>query len=169
MGKNKHIVKAIIYLFIILMATWLVLTLSIKIDELSAGIIISLIITFALYKNYQKIGLPLLSIKKIIYILFYVVVLLKEIIAANIDVAYRIIHPKLPINPGIVIIKTELKQDLAKMILANSITLTPGTFVLDIDEDKLLVHWINVKTEDLESATQKIGRRFEKYLIIIFG
>ncbi|MFO7828349.1 MAG: Na+/H+ antiporter subunit E [Bacteroidales bacterium] len=169
MGKNKFIVKDLLYLFTILLAIWLALTLSLKIDELLAGILISLIISFALYKNFQKIGLPLLSIKKIIYIILYILVLLKEIIAANIDVAYRIIHPKLPINPGIVIIKTELKQDLAKMILANSITLTPGTFVLDIDDDKLLVHWINVKTDDLESATQKIGRRFEKYLKIIFS
>ena len=75
----------------------------------------------------------------------------------------------MPIKPGIVVIKTELKNDLAKMILANSITLTPGTFTLDINNDKLLIHWINVKTDNTDEATKLIGERFEKYLKIIFA
>ena len=99
----------------------------------------------------------------------YLVVLLVEIIKANFDVAYRIIHPKLPIKPGIVVIKTELKQDFAKMMLANSITLTPGTFTLDIIGDRLLIHWIYVRTENTERATEMIGNKFEKYLKVIFS
>lgn len=169
MGKIKLLFKNTIYLFLILMAIWLALTLSVAADELLTGVAVSLILTTSLHKNYQKIGLPILNIKKLYYILVYIIVLFKEIIAANIDVAYRVIHPKLPINPGIVIIKTELKQDLAKMILANSITLTPGTFTLDIQEDKLLIHWINYKTDNEEEATKKIGERFEKYLKVIFN
>ena len=106
--------------------------------------------------------------KKIIFICIYIVVLFKEIIIANFDVAYRVVHPKIPIKPGIIIIKTGLKQDLAKLILANSITLTPGTFTLDIEDDRILIHWINVKTEDTDEATRIIGERFEKYLKIIF-
>ena len=74
----------------------------------------------------------------------------------------------MPIKPGIVVIKTGLKSDIAKMILANSITLTPGTFTLDVISDKLLIHWINVKTEDIDEATSLIGHRFEKYLRVIF-
>jgi len=97
------------------------------------------------------------------FFIIYLVVLFKEIVQANIDVAYRVIHPKMPIKPGIIVISTELKQDIAKMILANSITLTPGTFTLDIIDDKLLIHWINVKTEDVEEATHIIGDKFEKY------
>jgi len=62
-----------------------------------------------------------------------------------------------------------LKQDIAKMILANSITLTPGTFTLDILGDYLLVHWINVKTEDMDEASEIIGGKFEKYLSIVFA
>ena len=96
-------------------------------------------------------------------------VLLLEILKANIDVAYRVIHPKMPIKPGIVVIKTKLKQDVAKMILANSITLTPGTFTLDILGDTLLIHWINVKSTETGESTEIIGRRFEKYLEVIFA
>jgi len=102
------------------------------------------------------------------FFIIYLIVLFKEIIKANFDVAYRVIHPKMPIRPGIIVITTELKQDIAKMILANSITLTPGTFTLDILGDNLLIHWINVRTEDKKEATQIIGEKFEKYLRIIF-
>ena len=69
---------------------------------------------------------------------------------ANVDVAYRVITGK--INPGIVKISPNLKTDLGITLLANSITLTPGTLSVDIDEDKndLYIHWINVKEEALK-------------------
>jgi len=69
---------------------------------------------------------------------------------ANVDVAYRVITGK--IKPGIVKISPDLKTDLGISMLANSITLTPGTLSVDIDEDKndLYIHWINVKKEALQ-------------------
>jgi multicomponent Na+:H+ antiporter subunit E len=165
---ENHSIRNFIYLFIILMAAWMALTLSVNKQELFSGIIVSFILSLTLYNSFQKIGFPRVTIKKVVFLCIYIIILFKEIIIANFDVAYRVIHPKLPIKPGIVIIKTELKQDLAKMILANSITLTPGTFTLDIDEDRLLIHWINVKTDNIDEATKIIGGKFEKYLKIIF-
>lgn len=93
-----------------------------------------------------------------------------EVIKANLDVAYRVLHPKLPINPGIVKVKTTLKSDTALTFLANSITLTPGTLSVDIDRDNgvLYIHWIDVKAKDVESATKIIVTRFEKILKKIF-
>ena len=73
----------------------------------------------------------------------------------------------MPIRPGIVEIKTSLKSDLAKVALANSITLTPGTFTLDILGDRLLIHWINVKTENIDEASRIIAGRFERYIKLI--
>ncbi|MCB1878153.1 MAG: Na+/H+ antiporter subunit E, partial [Chromatiales bacterium] len=51
----------------------------------------------------------------------------------------------------------------------NSITLTPGTLVVDIVGDSLFVHWIDVRAQDAESATREISARFEKYLEVIYG
>lgn len=167
--KTTHGFRNFAYLFLILFIIWLLLTSSFHWQELSVGIVISLVLSLILHKNYYKLGLPPLGIKRIAFAIAYVVVLFREIIIANIDVAYRVVHPKMPIKPGIVVIKTSLKQDIAKMILANSITLTPGTFTLDILEDKLLIHWINVRSEDTEEATKIIGERFEKYLRVVFA
>jgi multicomponent Na+:H+ antiporter subunit E len=70
---------------------------------------------------------------------------------ANLDVAYRVITGK--IRPGIVRIHTGLKNDLEVLVLANSITLTPGTLTVDVDEESndMFIHWINVE-EGYETA-----------------
>ena len=93
-----------------------------------------------------------------------------ECFKANIDVAYRILHPNMPINPGIVKVKTTLKTDTALTFLANSITLTPGTLTVDIDKDNgiLYVHWIDATQTKTEKATEAIVERFEKILKKIF-
>jgi len=124
----------------------------------------------ALFANefYLGLGFPAINPKRVIYFLWYIAVLFFEIIKANFDVALRVIHPALPINPGVVIIHTELKSDIAKTVLANSITLTPGTFTLDIQEDKMLIHWIDVKAVDIDTTTKIIGEKFEKILKVIF-
>ena len=170
--NNPHLVpsaKNFLYLFIFLLAIWIILTNTFQYEELLTGILISFVLTLILIKNYQKLGLPPIGIKRLVYFIIYILVLLKEIIKANFDVAYRVLHPKMPIKPGVVIIKTGLKQDIAKMILANSITLTPGTFTLDIKGDELLIHWIYVRSIKKEESTREIGERFEKYLKVVFA
>lgn len=161
--------KNFIYLFFLLLIIWVILTNSFQWQEFGLGIFISLVLSIFLSKNYTQLGLPPFSFKRLIYIIAYVFVLFIEITKANFDVAYRVIHPKMPIQPGVVVIKTSLKQDMAKLILANSVTLTPGTFTLDIKGDELLIHWINVRSEDIEESTKNIGERFEKYLKVIFA
>ncbi|MBN2789286.1 MAG: Na+/H+ antiporter subunit E [Candidatus Delongbacteria bacterium] len=126
------------------------------------ALVISIIYNRSLFK-------PMLSPKKWIYSIWYVIFLFIEIIKANFDVARRVVSPKIPINPGIVTVKTKLKSAMGRMILANSITLTPGTLTVDIDEDILYIHWIDVTNIDEKTATEKIVANFEKYLEVIFG
>ena len=162
-------VKGFVWLLLVTFVLWLALIPKLGWQELICGTLVCLIISLFGAGIYSKLDFPPLSIKRILFLLVYLIVLFWEVIKANFDVAYRVIHPKMPIKPGIVVIKTRLKSDIAKMILANSITLTPGTFTLDVIGDKLLIHWINVKTEDTNEATSLIGQRFEKYLKIIFA
>ncbi|MDA3886219.1 MAG: Na+/H+ antiporter subunit E [Candidatus Delongbacteria bacterium] len=133
----------------------------------------NLLIMFALslvvsiiFRNHLRS--PLLNPKKIAYSIWYVLFLFIEIIKANLDVALRVIKPVIPINPGIVTVKTKLKTAMGRMILANSITLTPGTLTVDIDGDTLYIHWIDVTNMDEKAATEKIVSNFEKYLEVIF-
>jgi len=162
-------VKGFVWLLVVSFALWLALISKLDLPELITGGVVCLIVSFFGVHVYSNLGLPPVSIKRILFSFAYVIVLFWEIIKANFDVAYRVIHPQMPIKPGIVVIKTRLKSDIAKMILANSITLTPGTFTWDIIGDELLIHWINVKTEDIDDATKIIGWKFEKYLRMIFA
>jgi multicomponent Na+:H+ antiporter subunit E len=120
-----------------------------------------------IYRNYLRS--PIFHPKKIAYALFYVFYLFIEIIKANLDVALRVIKPVIPINPGIVKVKTKLKTPMGRLILTNSITLTPGTLTVDIKDDTLYIHWIDVKDKEESGATERIVSNFEKYLEVIFG
>lgn len=164
----KDRLKSFVYLLVLSLLVWLALVSSLDLQEVAAGAAVCLLLSLLLSGNYHRLGLPPLSVRRTVLFIVYLVILLWEIVKANVDVAYRVIHPRMPINPGIVVIKTGLKSDIAKMVLANSITLTPGTFTLDIVGDSLLIHWINVKTDDAQEATALIGERFEKYLRLIF-
>ena len=71
--------------------------------------------------------------------------LLWQIVTANLQVAWLIVHPRLPIDPVLLSFRTGMRSDLAKVTLGNSITLTPGTFTLAIEDDRYLIHSIHQK------------------------
>lgn len=167
-AAEGHALRNFTYLLLTLMVIWLALTSSLHWQELLAGGVVSLILAAFFSRTYSGLGMPPLSLRRTWFSVVFAVVLLWEIVKANLDVARRILDPRLPIRPGIVVIRTRLTHDLARMILANSITLTPGTFTLDVIGDRLLVHWIDVRSEKTEEATEMIGGRFERYLREIF-
>ena len=103
------------------------------------------------------------------YYLKYLSVFFIELIKTNIKVMSLVFSPRIDIKPGIVEIKTELKSPIGRLALANTITLTPGTLVVDIKDDSLFVHCINVSTTDQIEATAEISGRFEKLLKVIYG
>lgn len=80
--------------------------------------------------------------------------LFKEILLANIDVTKRIIAPSLPIEPRVFRVKPTQSDELGKVIYANSITLTPGTVTIDIDDDgDLVIHALSESAAaDLETG-----------------
>ena len=147
-----------------LFCLWLLLTSTGKFQELVAGAVLALLVAVLGYKGFTRRGLGIFSPRRLLNLLIYVPVFFWAMIKANFDVAYRVVHPRMPIRPGIVAIKTELKSDIGKLFLANSITLTPGTLTLDVGEEHLFIHWINVKDENVERASELIGGRFEKHL-----
>jgi multicomponent Na+:H+ antiporter subunit E len=63
-----------------------------------------------------------------------------EVVLSAIQVAYVVLHPRLPVDPRLVRFSSHLPHTLARLTLANSITLTPGTVTLDVDGDEFLVH-----------------------------
>ena len=91
----------------------------------------------------------------------------RQLVVANLDVAYRVLAPSMPIEPAVVVFPLRVESDLAVTTIANSITLTPGTLTLDHDEDAnaLLVHAIDGRDPDAVVAPI---RAWEDYALVIF-
>jgi multicomponent Na+:H+ antiporter subunit E len=145
---------AVVLTVFLLFGAWVMLTLRTDLDglvqELIAGALIALAIGIFMAGFLPRGGEGNL-ISRIVKFPVFLLVLFKEMLLANLDVAFRVLHPKIPIRPGIVKVKPGIRSDMGKLILANSITLTPGTLSVDYIDDELYIHWINVGDEPEDS------------------
>lgn len=97
-----------------------------------------------------------------LHILGYWLWLLKEITLANVDVVYRIWRGNSTISPLQFVLKAGQKTDMGKVVYANSITLTPGTVVTDLDGDTITVHALtrnaaeNLKSGSMERRVSRL-------------
>lgn len=156
--------------FFVAFILWMLLSFSFEWQHFSMGILIALIVALMMGDMFTEFPGKWISLRRYGWFVIFIFVFIWECIKANIDVAMRVLNPKLPINPGIVKIKTTLKTETALTFLANFITLTPGTFSVDIDRDSgyLYIHWIDVKTCDSKEAYKIIAEKFENILREVF-
>ncbi len=161
-----RIVKKLMYyteLILINVAIWIILNESLSWLTIISGVIfamITIVITNNLlllsdYKKMYKIR-PMLLVKYGLYLII-------QIYAAGFGAIAKIISGK--INADIVEIETKLEDELQRCILANSITLTPGTVTVDKKGNKLTVLWLDCETKDSERAGEMIKGKFEKILL----
>ncbi|MFP4042778.1 MAG: Na+/H+ antiporter subunit E [Bacteroidales bacterium] len=161
--------KNILISFIIAFLFWILLNNSFEPIILGVGAVVSFLISVIFCRKCDAFSELKLTPLAFTYSIIYIFVFIYELIKSNLDVARRVLTPTLPINPGIVEVKTKLQSKMGRMVLANSITLTPGTLTIDIKDDTLYIHWIDVQSEDINEATKAIVRKFEKYLEKIYG
>jgi multicomponent Na+:H+ antiporter subunit E len=154
--------------FILVAALWLLLVWSVQWYDIVAGLFLALVVGIVLSDIYPDHPEKVFSPRRIFWALLYIPYYLYFMVQANLDVAYRVLHPGMPIRPGIVRVRTSLRSSLARTFLANSITLTPGTMSVDLIGQDIYVHWINVQGETPEEHTEKIVRPFERMLKEIF-
>jgi len=163
-----HRLKAFILSSSLLFLLWVALGGTAR-DELLVAAVVSPLVSLIFLPRVSHLGDLRLNPLSLIYIPIYLLVFLRELVKSTLDVARRVVSPSLPINPGIVKVKTRLKSPLGRIVLANSITLTPGTMTVETDGEDLYIHWIDIQSSDVVDATRKIVSTFEKYLDVIFG
>lgn len=156
-------------LWLTLFIIWLIANNTLAQDTVIAGVVICAFIALAFAAFARVYSVIRWSPKVIFYYLMYLAVFFIELIKANLSVMFLVFSPRIQIKPGIVEIKTSLKSPIGRLALANTITLTPGTLVIDIKGDSLFIHWINISSTDPVAATEAIAGRFEKYLKVIYG
>ena len=146
--------------FILLFLVWIGLTNSIDPQDLIVGVIASAFVAVTFTSNVDGTDLKTTIFK---YIKF-APIFAKNLVQANLDVAKIVLNPKLPTNTAIAKLSTSLTNDYDKLILANAITLTPGTITLELDGNDLYVHILDLNTTDKEQLEESIIKEFEKGL-----
>jgi len=157
--------------FVCLWLVWIGLTASLDPQELAVGAVCAAFVAAISYELLFRGPMrEKFQPKRWAYLLAYAPAYIWAEIKAHADVIYRILHPRMPIRPGIVRVPTWLKTDLGVTGLANAITMTPGTLSVEVveEEPSLYVHWIDVKTVEPEKASAEIAGPFERFLRGIF-
>ncbi len=166
MSSDMNKIYKIFITFIVLFAFWISLSQVFDILHLSLGVVSSLLVSIIFYDVFIKRKKLTPMVSEILRFIRYFLWLSVQIVKSNIKVAKIVLDPSLPISPRIDKYKVKLKKDISLTILANSITLTPGTLTIDIDENRN--YYIHCLTPDdfnnflEEGFEEKVREVFEK-------
>ncbi len=156
-------------LFFVLFLFWFLLNGSFSPAILAVGAVVAFVVA-----GFSREGMSFLSdfrltpaaiVATIRYFLFF----FTELVKANFKMAHVVVSPSLPINPGFVKTRTRLNSRMGRLLLANSVSLTPGTLSVELEGEWLYVHWVNMEAADIDAATRRIVEGFENYLEVMYG
>lgn len=139
----------------LLFCMWLILTSNFQISNILVGAAVSFSIALLYTKLFTHNTFEFINP---FWLGVYILVLLKNIIISNLQITKRVLSPDMKLSPAIVAVKTELKSEWKKLLLANSVTLTPGTLTLDVRDDTLFIHVIEYHEG---SSKENITKEFE--------
>jgi len=148
---------------IVLTIVWMFLTGSLAVINFVFGFLLSFLVLWLISRKQENRKYFRIA-PRLISFLFY---FLYELIKANIQVAIDVVTPKFYMTPGIVALPLEAKTDLEITLLANLISLTPGTLSLDVSEDKKVLYVHAMYIENKEEFIEDIKNGFEKRLLAI--
>jgi multicomponent Na+:H+ antiporter subunit E len=147
-----------------LFGVWLIFSPRFELYSLLAGGIGALIVaafTYEVFLAHHQASIRFFVPNPLFFILYFFLVIY-YLYAASFRMLAAVVTRKM--QPRIVHFRTSLHSDLARMTLANSITLTPGTITVDLNDDHLTVHWSFCTTTHSRGAGEKIKGRMEKVL-----
>jgi multicomponent Na+:H+ antiporter subunit E len=127
--------------FVVFFVFWLLITASLSWDNILRGVIVCFLVTLtARLVLHTRLPGDITPGFLLVRFPVFLVLLGWEVIKANINLAYILLKPRLEIDPAVVRVGTELRGDFRKTVLADSITVTPGTLTVDARDNELLVH-----------------------------
>ncbi|WP_203363153.1 Na+/H+ antiporter subunit E [Bacillus sp. REN10] len=140
---------------------WMFLQVSFSSSTFIVGYLLGLILMYGMRRFFKHE----FYMRRVWAVIYLTLLFFKELILANVDVLKVILKPKLDIQPGIFALPTELKSDWEITLLANLITLTPGTLVIDISDDNKVLYVHAIDVPDVQDAIDGIKNSFEKAIM----
>jgi multicomponent Na+:H+ antiporter subunit E len=166
-GSRKP--SGFLWLWLLLTVIWFAANSSLAIESIVTGALLSAALAGIFVRKFPAWSDIRLSPERLFHFVRYTGVFAVEMVRANLNMLRHVYAPRIDIDPGIVRVKTRLKTPVGRLALANSIALTPGSLVVDMEGDTLTVHWLDVKTTDSAEATRLIVGPFETDLEKTFG
>lgn len=150
-------------MYVLFFFAWIIFNGNITLEIVLFGVVIATLM-FAFMCKFMDYSLKkeVNVYKKSIWFLVYVILLLREIIKANLAIIPKILTVEEEMEPVIVKFHTSLKSDFTRMLLANSITLTPGTITVSLEGDEYTIHCLDtsladgLENSDFEKALKKL-------------
>jgi multicomponent Na+:H+ antiporter subunit E len=136
-------------------------------EEFLIGLLVGIPVAYGARRFYTPTAGLARSIRVAPAATLYLLVFFRELITANIDVAYRVLAPSMPIDPAVIEVPLRVRTDFAITTIANSITLTPGTLTMDYDEATNTLYVHSIDGSDPEAVVEPI-RTWEEYALVIF-
>jgi multicomponent Na+:H+ antiporter subunit E len=156
-------------LFLTLLLFWVMLVNTLALDTLAVGVLVALGIALLYPAGLSFFTEFRMTPQAFLAGFLYYGYFFRQLVRANLRLAAIVLSPDLPIRPGIVKIRTGLQSRMGRLMLANSITLTPGTLTVEVDGEWLYIHCVTVGAQDIEGATAEIAAGFEQYLEVMYG
>jgi multicomponent Na+:H+ antiporter subunit E len=137
------------------------------VTTLIVGLLVGMPVAFVFRRFYNTDIDVLGSLAAVPFAVLYVLLFFWELLTANIDVAYRVLSPSMPIEPDVVEVPLRVESDLAVTTIANSITLTPGTLTMDYNDERNALYVHGITGANKQAILEPI-RRWEDYALRIF-
>jgi len=150
---------------VVLFAFWIAITGTLDPVELAVGATLSIALGTWATRFLWVSDAPVLTLRQTGRFLFYLGYLIKSIVIAAIGVAEVVLESHMPIEPVVVTHRTSFTRLVSRVAFANSITLTPGTLTVDMDENTFLIHCLHERfADDIASGEleRRISRVFEE-------
>ena len=161
--------KGFLWLWFLLTFVWIAMSSSLAIPSVATGALIAAALAYMFARKFEIWGGISFSPSRLYHFILYTLVFVVELVRANITMMRYVYAPRIDVDPGVVTVKTGLKSPIGRLALANSISLTPGSLVLDIGEEGLTVHCLDMRAIDPDDASRTIAGPFETHLERSFG
>ncbi|HEY0236780.1 MAG TPA: Na+/H+ antiporter subunit E [Afipia sp.] len=156
-------------LWLLLFVIWMVANSALSLSVAFTGGIVTFALAF-IFATTSEVWKNIRWTPQALYhFIAYAGTFVVELVRSNINMMSYVYAPRIDIKPGIVKVRTRLTSPIGRLALTSSIALTPGSLVIDLRGDTLFIHWLDVKTTDVDEATKALVAPFEAHLEKVFG
>jgi len=156
-------------LWLLLVFVWIAISSSFAVESLATGVLLSAALAYFFSRRLKIWGTIRISPLRLLHFVLYTGVFLRDLVHANINMMRYVYAPRIRVEPGVIRVKTSLKSPVGRLALVNSVSLTPGSLVIDIEDDGLIVHCLDLTDADPAEVANAMVGPLEKHLESVFG